>query len=215
MTGRGDLPLAKAIEIATAHGVPVIVDGAAQLPPAENLWKFTQMGATAAIFSGGKDLRGPQTTGLVVGRKHLIENMRLNGSPNHSFGRPMKVGKEEMAGVLAALDRYLKIDHEARLARDEQIVAMWNRAFNSVRGACAERSWPNEAGQPLPRTLLEIEPDVAGLSRDALVDKLWNGAPAIAVATTGDHGIYFNPMSLTDDEAKIVSDRVVELLRSN
>lgn len=79
--GRGDLPLPEVIEICHARGVPVLVDAAAQLPPVENLWNFTQMGATAAIFSGGKDLRGPQASGLVVGKRWLIEAIRPLGAP--------------------------------------------------------------------------------------------------------------------------------------
>jgi len=114
VTGRGDLPLQTVIEIADRANVPVIVDAADQLPPVENLWKFTQMGAALAIFSGGKDLCGPQASGLVLGRKELIESIRLNGNPNASIGRPMKVGKEEMVGLLTAVKLYLKRDHEAR-----------------------------------------------------------------------------------------------------
>ena len=95
MTGFGDIPIERVIAIANQHDVPVVIDGAAQLPPTENLWRWTQMGAALAIFSGGKDLRGPQTSGLVVGRKDLIEAIRLNSNPNHSFGRPMKVSKED------------------------------------------------------------------------------------------------------------------------
>ena len=87
MSGRADLPLEQVIEIANAHHVPVVVDTAAQLPPMENLWRFTQMGVALAIFSGGKDLHGPQASGLIVGRKALIDAIRLNGSPNHSIGR--------------------------------------------------------------------------------------------------------------------------------
>ena len=111
--GPGDISLEKVIDISHAHGVPVLVDAAAQLPPVENLWKFTQMGADAAIFSGGKDLRGPQSSGLVLGRQWLIDACARNGPPNHSIGRPMKVGKEEMLGLLAAVERYLALDHEA------------------------------------------------------------------------------------------------------
>src|SRR5579871_1150332 len=91
MTGPGDLPLPVVIEMAQARGVPVIVDAAAQLPPVSNLWYFTQMGADLAIFSGGKDLRGPQSSGLIVGRRELIAACARNGNPNHSLGRPMKV----------------------------------------------------------------------------------------------------------------------------
>ncbi|MEM7034723.1 MAG: aminotransferase class V-fold PLP-dependent enzyme, partial [Chloroflexota bacterium] len=119
MTGMGELPLPTVIEIAKSHGVPVVVDGAAQLPPVSNLWHFTkELGADLAVFSGGKDLRGPQPTGLIVGRRDLIEACTLNGSPNHSLGRPMKVGKEEMVGLLAAVERYLKlVEGHASLCR--------------------------------------------------------------------------------------------------
>ena len=102
---RGALPLQQVIAIARAHGVPVIVDAAAQIPPIANLWHFTQeMGADLAIFSGGKGLRGPQPAGLVLGRPDLIAACRLNRSPNASIGRPMKVGKEELMGMLAAVE---------------------------------------------------------------------------------------------------------------
>ena len=83
----------------------MIVDAAAQIPPIANLWHFTRdLGADLAIFSGGKGLRGPQSAGLVLGRPDLIAACRLNGSPNHAIGRPMKVGKEELIGMLAAVE---------------------------------------------------------------------------------------------------------------
>ena len=95
MTGHGDLPLPEVIRVAKDHDIPVIVDAAAQLPPVSNLWHFTvELGAALVVFSGGKDLRGPQSSGLILGRRDLIEACALNGCPNHSIGRPMKVGKE-------------------------------------------------------------------------------------------------------------------------
>lgn len=211
MTGIGDLPLAKVIEIAKAHGVPVIVDAAAQLPPVENLWKFTQMGATMAIFSGGKDLRGPQASGLCVGSAELISAMAMNGSPNHSVGRAMKVGKEEMAGLLAAVKRYLALDHEARLLECERTVAKWNSALCQLPGVCAERSWPNEAGQPLPRTRVVFDPPY---DRDAIVAKLMAGEPAIAVASGRSNDIYLNPMSLEPGDAEVVLNRLIDIVNS-
>lgn len=212
MTGRGDLSLETVIEIADAHDVPVIVDGAAQVPPTENLWKFTQMGAALAIFSGGKDLRGPQSSGLVVGRKDLIELMRLHGNPNHSIGRPMKVGKEEMVGLLKAVELYVQIDQEARLSQDEETVAGWCMELNKFDGVQAERSFPNEAGQPLPRALLRIDAARLGKTRDQVVDALLSGTPAIAVATGGSDGIYLNPMTLADGEEEVVLARLKEVL---
>src|SRR5690606_15924451 len=112
MSGPGDIPIEQFIQIAHARGVPVLVDAAAQLPPVENLWRYTQMGADLVVFSGGKDLHGPQASGLILGRKDLIEACAVNGSPNASIGRPMKVGKEEMVGLLAAVKWYLGLDHE-------------------------------------------------------------------------------------------------------
>jgi L-seryl-tRNA(Ser) seleniumtransferase len=213
MTGRGDLPLEDVIARARPRGVPVIVDAAAQLPPAENLWRFAQMGATAAIFSGGKDLRGPQPTGLVVGEKWLIEGMRPHGSPNASLGRPMKVGKEEMAGLLAAVRRYLTLDYADRLARDERVVARWCETLGALPGVTARRSWPNEAGQPLPRAEVRIDPAIIGFGGAELVRRLWDGDPRIAVAGAGGDRIYLNPMTLTDDETLIVEAQLIELLK--
>ena len=211
MTGHADFPLQEVIARCNARNVPVIVDAAAQLPPVENLWGFTQMGAACAVFSGGKDLRGPQSSGLVVGRKWLIEAIRPNGNPNANLGRPMKVGKEEMAGLLAAVKRYLTLDHAARRERDERVVKEWCAALNGLHGICAQRSFPNEAGQPLPRCELLLEAG-ARLKRDELVQALHDGTPSVAVAASGECGIYLNPMTLTDEETGLVSARLQALL---
>ncbi len=212
MTGYGEIPLPRVCEIANAHDVPVIVDAAAQLPPTDNLWRFTEMGAALAIFSGGKDLRGPQASGLIVGRKDLIDAIRLNGSPNHSIGRPMKVGKEEMVGLLKAVELYLAIDQEARASQDEETVIGWNTRLNAVEGVSASRSFPNEAGQPLPRTAVHIDASKVGKSRDDVVRELMDGDPSIAVATFGDDGIYLNPMTLADGEEETLVERLLEVL---
>ncbi|HLK55205.1 MAG TPA: aminotransferase class V-fold PLP-dependent enzyme [Chthonomonadaceae bacterium] len=213
MTGQGDLPLEKMIAVARANGIPVIVDAAAQLPPVSNLWRFTEMGASLAIFSGGKDLRGPQSSGLIVGQRALIESCALNGNPNHSIGRPMKVGKEEMVGLLAAVRRYLSLDHAARERWCEEVVAEWNAALNRLPGVSARRDFPNEAGQPLPRSLVTIRADEAGISRDEVLTQLAAGDPIIAVASSGTDGIYLNPMTLEPGEEQIVLERLQAVLR--
>ncbi len=213
MTGRGDLPLQTVIDIASEHGAPVIVDAAAQLPPTENLWRFTEMGAALAVFSGGKDLRGPQSSGLIVGRKDLIDAMRVNGNPNHSIGRPMKVGKEEMVGLLTAVQLYLDIDQEARASQDEETVIGWCTRLNRVDGVHAERSFPNEAGQPLPRAAVRFDAAALGSSRDQVVDALLQGSPSIAVANFGDDGVYLNPMTLADGEEEVVIERLLQVLK--
>jgi L-seryl-tRNA(Ser) seleniumtransferase len=123
----------------------------------------------------------------------------------------MKVGKEEMAGLLAAVKRYVAIDHEERRERDERVVAGWRAAFNDLPGVRTQRSFPNEAGQPLPRCEVTLSSG-AKLSRDALVDALWNSNPRISVQIADSDSLLFNPMTLTDEEVRFVEARLLALL---
>ncbi len=214
MNSPGDIPIERFVEIAHAHGLPVLVDAAAQLPPVENLWRFTQMGVDLVVFSGGKDLHGPQASGLILGRKDLIEICRVHGSPNASIGRPMKVGKEEMVGILAAVKWYLGLDHEARAARYEQWVADWCAALNEIPGVKAERSFPNGAGQAVPRTKVTLDVERLGMTGDEIVQRLLEGDPAIAIAPDGRTSFYLNPYTLEPGEEKIVQKHLVALLQS-
>jgi len=113
---RGALPLAATCAIAHRHGVPVLVDAAAALPPVENLTRFITAGADLVTFSGGKGINGPQSSGILAGRADLIHAARLNGSPSHSVGRAAKAAKEDIVGLLVALERYRQRDHAADLA---------------------------------------------------------------------------------------------------
>jgi uncharacterized pyridoxal phosphate-dependent enzyme len=207
-----DLPLPDVIAVAQAHNIPVVVDAAAQLPPVSNLWAFTRLGAALAIFSGGKDLCGPQSSGLVLGRKDLVEACRAQGNPNPFMGRPMKVGKEEMLGLLAAVERYLNLDHAARERYCEDTVRGWCEALNAIPDLTVERSYPNEAGQPLPRCRLTLDAGWAGITRDAIVRELLAGDPAIAVEPYREHEIHLNPMTLAPGEEAVVLSRLREVL---
>ena len=109
----GQVPLEEQIAIAKRHGIPLIVDAAAQIPPVENLWHFTQMGADLVLFSGGKGLCGPQSSGLILGRRDLIEACAFHACPRPFIGRPMKAGKEEIVGLMTAVRWYLDLDHAA------------------------------------------------------------------------------------------------------
>ena len=213
MGGPNDIPLERVIDIAHARGVPVLVDAAAQLPPVENLWKFTQLGADAAIFSGGKDLRGPQSSGLVLGKQWLVDACALNGPPNHSIGRPMKVGKEEMLGLLAAVERYLALDHEARASQMEEVITGWCSELNRLDGVHAARSFPSEAQQPSARAHVDINAAAVGRTRDEIVQGLLDGSPSVSVALGPDSSLYLNPMTLEDGEEEVVLARLVEEIR--
>ena len=210
MNKPSELALQEIITIANRTNIPVIVDAAAQLPPVSNLWKFTRMGAALAIFSGGKDLAGPQSSGLILGRKDLIETIRIHGAPNHSVGRPMKVGKEEMVGLLAAVERYLNLDHEARDQLFEDRVRFWNEGLKGVEGVTATRDYPNEAGQPAPRTLVTFTDK---FSKDEMIRQLWDGEPRIAVAPSENtNGILLNPMTVNEGEARIILEKLLDIL---
>jgi L-seryl-tRNA(Ser) seleniumtransferase len=132
------IPLPEVVRIAHAHDVPVIVDAAAQIPPISNLWHFTrELGCDLAIFSGGKGLCGPQSSGLVLGRRDLIDACAVNGPPNHSIGRPMKVGKEELVGLLTAVEWSLRRDEPALIADYERQVAYLIDRLQGIPGVTA------------------------------------------------------------------------------
>ena len=204
--------LKEVVATAHAHGVPVFVDAAAQIPPISNLWHFTcELGADAAIFSGGKGLRGPQSSGLVLGRRPIIEQCIVNGPPNHSVGRPMKVGKEELMGILAAVEWSLHQDEPATLARWETMVQGWIDGLNGLPGVSAERRFPSEAGQPHGRTIVRLGPE-ARLGRQELVAALWEGEPRIAVSEIDQDAIALNPQTLEPGEDAVVLDALRRLL---
>ena len=161
----GALPLEAVLRIAHARDVPVIVDGAAQLPPVENLWAFTAAGADLALFSGGKALSGPASTGLVLGRARYLERIAANAAPHQRIGRPMKVGKEDLIGILAAVEWYLAQDHVAadrRYAAIVEHVIAWASPRTDIS---ATREPQGEAGQPTPRVRLTLEPAAGAATR--------------------------------------------------
>jgi L-seryl-tRNA(Ser) seleniumtransferase len=202
------LPLEHVIKSAHARGIPVIVDAAAQLPPVENLWHYTRdLGADVAVFSGGKGLCGPQPTGLVLGRRDIIEGIYVNANPNHGIGRPMKVGKEELAGILAAVERYLRLDHQAVLAHYEEVTKYFIQELDGLPGVGVRREFPSEAGQPFPGAEVIFDERVLGFGRDHVVQALLDGEPSIAVGTT-ILGIYLNPQTLQEEEERVIAQRI-------
>ena len=209
---QGQVPLETQIEIARRHAVPMIVDAAAQLPPVENLWRFTQMGADLVVFSGGKGLCGPQSSGLILGKRELIEACAFNASPRTYIGRPMKVGKEEIAGLLAAVRRYLDLDHDQLIRTYEEQVGYILAAVAGEAHIRAVRSFPSEAGQPMPRAELFLDEPRLGISRDQILQQLYAGTPAISLAPAGKDGLYINPQTLRPGEEKIVVDRIKQIL---
>ena len=211
-----NLALSDVIPIAKEIGVPLIVDAAAELPPVENLSRFFHMGADLTVFSGGKDICGPQSSGLVVGRRDLIAACALNANPNYSIGRAMKVGKEEIAGMIAALERYLKQDFAAEEKLWEDMVAHIVTTLTDIPGLDARRVSPAEPGvQPnwIPRVYLDWQKGIIPLSSGEVKSLLRQGEPGIAVGTTST-GLFVNPQTLTPGQEKIIAKTLRKLLGS-
>lgn len=203
--------LAELIELARERDVPVLVDAAAQVPPISSLWDFTiGAGADAVIISGGKGLRGPQSSGMVLGRSSIIDGCRAHGAPRHGVGRGMKVGKEELLGLLAAVQWSLGRDEAAVLSQYERSVTSWLDGLRGLAGVRVERGYPSEAGQPHSRALLWVGPD-SGWTTSALVEALWDGDPRIAVLMVGE-AIALNPQTLDPGEDMLVLEALRSLL---
>jgi L-seryl-tRNA(Ser) seleniumtransferase len=199
-------------EIAHAHGVPLIVDAASTLPPVGHITRWTKTGADLVILSGGKGIRGPQNTGLLVGRADLVRAAAANGSPNSAIGRPCKVSKEAIIGLVAALELFLQEDHEAEWARHQDEAGRIVQAIAGIPGVRA-RIEDDRAVWTAPTILLAIDRAVTGLTPDAVMDSLRRSEPPIMVRVHRGE-LLVDPHCLRGDEASVVARRLrEELLR--
>ena len=207
------LPLETVVRLARPLGIPVIVDAAAQLPPPDNLWRFSEAGADAVLFSGGKALCGPAGTGLVVGRERFIARLAANAAPLQRLGRPMKIGKEDIVGLLAAVEWYLGQDHAA-LARQYDAavdrIVEWGRGRTDVS---VERLETGEAGQPTPRAWIRLS-NGSPAARDAVLAALRATPPRVDLLADDDSGFYVAPETLVAGEEDVVSARLDQVLRA-
>ena len=204
---RASMPLEKVLEIAKAKNVPVIVDAAAQLPPVENLWKFTQMGAALALFSGGKTLCGPQDSGLVVGREDFIRDCRRFGAPNHGICRASKTSREAMAGLFAALEQYLALNQAEEYTRLEKMARNLGKVMEKG-GLKAALVPKGPVGQAYPRIFGECtKPNHAvEIAAAMAAKKIYIGAEH------WHNQIYISPLNLTEDEARYVGQALGKVL---
>src|SRR5271163_1531400 len=176
---KGKIQRQEFAQLAKRLGVPALVDAAADLPPAENLWDLTRMGYDLVGFSGGKSLGGPQCSGLLLGKKELIEAAFLNGSPHSdTLCRTSKVGKEEIVGLYRALQVFVQTDHKAQWADWERRVATIAAALSEIPGISAT---PVVPGVPHNRPQLNIQWDRGKipLAPKDIVAALRSGKPRI------------------------------------
>jgi len=207
---RGSLPLQQVVALLKPHGIPVIVDAAAEIPPFGNLKRYLEIGADLVIFSGGKDLRGPQSSGLLLGREDLIKACAMNTCPNHSVGRAMKVDKETIVGLVKAVELYCQQDFVAEMASWEAMVERFVKGLSDLPGVNVWRGFPTSPGiQPasIPRAYLELDEEEVGVSVKELHLALLEGNPGIATGMVGET-LVLNPQMLKEDEVEIVISRL-------
>ena len=198
------------IALGKKHQIPTFNDAAADLPPKSHLSDYCRMGFDLVAFSGGKGLLGPQCSGLLLGRKDLVDAARINASPFGGIGRGLKVGKEEIIGLIAALERYLKVDHEAEFRELDARVSDVVKALSGIRGVKAERFVP-EIANHLPHLAVDWDSPVTLLSQE-VVASLRNGEPRIEVSQRGPRGLTISVWMLRPGEHKIVAKRLGEVL---
>ena len=207
----GQIKSEEFIQIAKARGIPTMNDAASDATPKENLWKYTVKGFDLVIFSGGKALRGPQASGLLLGRKDLIEAALPAMSPFGGIGRGMKVGKEELCGLLAAVERYLKVDHAAEYKELEARVASIRGALKGVAGMKTERHIPVIANE-VPHVTVEWDEAARGLTSEAVVERLLQSNPPIHVQRPGKGQLLISVWMMRGQEHKTVGERLRAIL---
>jgi uncharacterized pyridoxal phosphate-dependent enzyme len=199
------------VQLGKKHGVPTLNDAAADVPPVENLWKYTKMGFDLVAFSGGKGLRGPQSAGLLIGRKDLIAAARLNAPPNgNTIGRGLKVNKEEMVGMLAALELYLAKDHAAEQREFEARAEVIRSGAASLSGVKAETFVP-EVANHVPHVRISWDAAARGMTAADVVNTLRAGEPSIGTRSEGD-AVVIGIWMMRPGEEKIVARRLREVL---
>jgi L-seryl-tRNA(Ser) seleniumtransferase len=212
----GVLTLEQVVAIAHTRGVPVIVDAASMLPPRENLTKFLRLGADLVSFSGGKGIRGPQSTGILAGRRDLVRAVALNASPNQALGRAAKTSKEEVCGLVTALECFVAEDEKAEMKRYIDVCAAIVERLGDIPGVrvVVEHDPVNRV---IPHAVVYFTPDWIGPSGHAVQVALAQGEPHIYVQQGAHQGGYFDeiaidPINLQPGDEAIVAARLREEL---
>lgn len=213
---RGALSLKVISEITKPLGIPILIDAAAEGPEVPN--PHITQGADLVVYSGGKYLRGPQCAGLLVGRKDLVMAARMNTGPHHGFGRGFKVGREEVIGMLTAVEMWFKRDHAA-----ERMV--WTRRLESIAkrlkpvpGVTTNIEQPSGRSNPSPDLIISWDNTIPYIGQE-VEDLLWNGSPRISVGAAGSYfqpnqrtSFLVNSSQLDDGDEKVIADRIFEIL---
>ena len=211
----GQIKVADFAQLGRKHNIPTLNDAAADVPPVENLSKYIKMGFDLVAFSGGKGIRGPQSAGLLLGRKDLIAAARLNTSPySDSIGRGMKVNKEELLAMMVAIELYIKKDHAAEWRDWEKRVKLIGDSVASVSGIKTETFVPTIANA-VPHLRITWDEAALKIAPAEVVKKLKEGEPSIELVPGAKPGIAVAVWMLQPGEAQIVARRIREVLKGS
>jgi L-seryl-tRNA(Ser) seleniumtransferase len=213
----GQIDRAAWLATAKRRGILTLLDAAADVPPVRALSQYNEMGFDMVAFSGGKALRGPNDTGMLLGKKDLIEAARANTNPTCGcIGRALKVGKEDMVALLAAVERYMQNDHDAEWREWERRLGVIEHALADVPTVTTERIVPPIANH-VPHLLVYWDESKVKISREQVTKELAQADPPIAlgrVRGTGEHGLLVSVFVLQPGEVEVVARRLVDVLRA-
>lgn len=212
-TENGEVKWEEFVAIAKKHNIPTFIDCAADVPPVSNLFRFTEMGFDMVGFSGGKGLRGPQSAGLLLGKRKYIEAARMHTPPRgETIGRGMKVNKEEVLGMLVALELYLNKDHDKEWKLWEDQIELISNSALAVEGVRTEIHVPKHANH-VPSLRIRWDENNVKITADEARRQLREGHPSIQ--TVGNKTtIGITTWMMTPGQERIVAKRVHEILKS-
>ena len=211
----GQIKVDEWAKLAKQYNIPCMNDAAADTPPVSHLWDYTNMGYDLVTFSGGKAMRGPQCAGLLIGRKDLVAYALLNNSPHEdTLGRSQKVGKEEIVGMVKALELYLGEDHDALTREWQARLERISRELTKVPGVTTSFFVPDIANH-VPHMQITWDSKVS-LEPQSVSKLLRNSKPAIVIGGgEGRSGLTMCSFMLQPDEDKIVAEQLSRILREH
>jgi uncharacterized pyridoxal phosphate-dependent enzyme len=210
----GQIKVEEWVKLAKEYNIPSFIDAAADTPPVSHLWDYTNMGYDLSAFSGGKAIRGPQCAGLLIGKKDLVAYALLNNSPHEdTLGRSQKVGKEEIVGMVKALESYLKEDHDALNKEWQRRLDAISSAVKKVAGVNTAFSVPDIANH-VPHMQINWDPRRISLTVQEASKELRSAKPSIVLDRNGD-GFSMNSFMLQPGEEKIIAEHLVQLFRAH
>jgi D-glucosaminate-6-phosphate ammonia-lyase len=217
MEAEGSIKRAEWIELARKYKILTLNDAAADVPPASRIADYQRQGFDIIALSGGKAMRGPNDTGLLLGRKELIDVAKRNANPHcGTIGRMMKVSKEDMVALVAAVERFVKLDPDSERKEFERKIGVIEQAMKGIPTIVCERITP-AISNPVPHVQITWDEKRVKITREQVTRSLASGTPPIRIGRvthTGDKGILISVLCLQVGEEKEVARRLTEIMKS-